>query len=202
MTEPNGPVWTLGGDSADTVWAARFGVSVPVVVAIDDDEDVVARPHPDPDATTVRLTPSPYQLTDGVVQELLELLLGIRGVRPPGIPLSAHGEVSVPLLAPSTRADDRVEWTITDQLSLVHADRRDIYFALAEDNLGATACSCVELTPAQTWVLVRALTTIRCWQYELETLYSAAATRRRAALRAAGCLASAADSVPCADSSA
>jgi hypothetical protein len=122
------------------------------------------------------------ELTDEVVLDLLEVLIAIPGVRPVEVPVDAHHEVSVPLLAPSTIAHDRVEWTITGQLSLVHADRRDVYFAVAVQSRGSTGRGVVELTAAQAWLLVRALTTIRCWQFDLETAFSAAATHQRTAL--------------------
>jgi hypothetical protein len=191
MTEPTSPVWTLAGNTADTVWAGRRGVTLPAVVDVHADGEVTAQPHPQPGAGTVRLVPSLSELTDEVVLDLLEVLIAIPGVRPAEVGVAAHHEVSVPLLAPSTIAHDRVEWTITDQLSLVHADRRDVYFAVAVQSRGSTGRAVVELTAAQTWLLVRALTTIRCWQFELETAFSAAATHHRTALMLAGVTAAA-----------
>lgn len=185
MTAPTSPAWTLGGHNVDTVWDAGHGLSLPTLVEIDDTEDVAAHEHPEPGATTLRLAPSLHGLTEEIVQDLLELLVGIQEIRPPEVHIVARA-VSVPLLAPNTITDDRVEWTITDHLSLVHADRNDIYFALTEPTARAANGPHVDLTPAQTWLLVRALTTIRCWQFELETAFYAAATELRLSLVSAG----------------
>jgi hypothetical protein len=180
MIDLNSPAWTLAGSTGDLVWADRHDVSMPVVVAIDADGTVTTHPHPQADAGTVRLVPSLSDLTGDTVLDLLEMLIAIPGVRPAEIPIGAHDDVSVPLLRPSTVADDRVEWTITDQLSITHADRRDVYFAVAGDR------SVVELSAPQTWQLIRALTTVRCWQFELEIAFAAAATQLRAGLRSIG----------------
>lgn len=157
-------------------------MSLPAVIQIDDSEDVAAYAHPVPDATTVRLAPTLHGLTDDVVRDLLEMLVGIQGIHPSEVPTPAPREESVPLLAPSTITDDQIAWTITDQLSLVHADRQDVYFALTEASTDTATRPHVELTPAQTWLLVRALTTVRCWQFELEAAFAAAATQLRTSL--------------------
>lgn len=111
------------------------------------------------------------------------MLVGIQGIRPSEVPTPAPREVSVPLLAASTISEDQIAWTITDQLSLVHADRQDVYFALTDLTTADSATGPhVELTAAQTWLLVRALTTVRCWQFDLEAAFAAAATQLRTSL--------------------
>lgn len=184
-TQTSAPTYFVSPLLETTVWIADHGLAVPTCVVLDaNDGGAFSTDHPLPEATTIRLSVRTTTLTDKLTRDLTELLVGIDGVRPADVDAPKDNCVEVSLLDPDLVNDDLIQWRVNDRLSVTHADRRHAYLTLSRpDNPAGIDWPHIEITAAETWLLVRALVTLQNWQFHLECSFATAATSLRQELQ-------------------
>ena len=159
--------------SRASVWASRLnGRALRVTCGADGvdfsylDDDGPARVQLVVDGTTLCTD-------DG--SRLEELLAG---VLPEHVEAGCTAEVV--LVEPDEITPGTCVWKITDDLSLVHADRDETYLSV-RGQVRVDDVRTLDLSAAEAWALVCALVSVREWQLELAASYEGAATARRGA---------------------
>lgn len=161
----------------------------PLLVRIDLEGEIDVYSNTDPTASeagAVRLVLDSYDLTRDVDRDLAEVLAALPGVRPAEVVADNHITVEVPIIAPDVVEDYLVTWTVTDELSVTHTDRVEAYLELPAEPRRMHGKPCVDLTPAQTWHLVRVLTSLQYWQFQLQAEFAGAATVLRKDMQRVG----------------
>lgn len=163
----------------ETAWMMRGNLAGALMVRFDGITALHAN-HPDPSAETIRLSVEDQALTDEAARDLLELLVGVPGVLPPGVTPDNFWCVPVEVRAPDTVTDHELIWTVTDALSVWHTDIDDAFLSWTESaHRDTTRSPYVELTHRETWKLACALASLRYWHARLRERYATAATTVR-----------------------
>ena len=154
---------------------------VPVEVEISEEQGVAVYQEAEAPHDGVRLTLLTELLTADWCEKLTWELGGVPGVVPAEVERDEQGCLLVPPVRPHLVCAEHATWQVTPTIWISHGNADGIWWA-DETGTVTTGRRDVVLSLAETWQLVRVLTSVLAWQDELDATSNVDAGRQRAAL--------------------